>query len=140
MPVTPGRDKAEFWKRLRNDAELLKILHVDDLSTAQADAIFLRRKNPQEELKANSRFVLIFTAPSKEGGNDDNIQNVMEVDVLCAADRSERADAAIDRICKLLNGWKVNGRPVRTDAIAEELAAAPGFYRTGARFNYFSFK
>lgn len=141
MPITPDQDKDAFYKRIRGDPYVLKVLNLPDNNTAIAQHIVKRRENI-DPLNSQSRYVFIFDVPSSSAMFPFE-QSCMEIDVLCPAAYQFKADLVIEQIvalCGPLNecNWEVNGREVTRAVKVGNLAATPGFYRVGVRFYYYS--
>lgn len=138
MPLTLGSDKNSFWRRIRGDPYIQKTIGITGMSDAKAAEIIIRQREPDQELTDDSRFICIFEAPGQPATGPFNLITI-QVDVLMAAGNRTFADSVAEQIIALCGPpWNVNGRPIYEVLPIGNLAAAPGFYRCGTRFSYFS--
>jgi hypothetical protein len=137
------QDKTAFWNRIRGDPWIQKTLGIVGAPDSTAAKYILKRNSIDEQLDSKSLRILIFDPPARElsggGGISTDEECVIQVDVLLGLAHQNIADDIKRRIIALCGQrWNVRGRPIHKVVSAGELTSQSGFYRTGARFFYYS--
>ena len=143
MPLTPNADKDAFWRRIRGDPYTMSRCGLKDKDDAAVSKLMRKQRTVDDaELDGKNRFILIFDTPANEAVGPF-AQTFIQVDVLVPNAYQYWADEILEQIIALCGpndyrSWCVNGRIIDRVVPLGELTSAPGYYRSGARFLYYS--
>ena len=65
MAVTPSQDKKAFWKRIRYDPEILRLMGWENVSPVEFPDLILTKRAIPGILKASDRYICIYNTSGK---------------------------------------------------------------------------
>ncbi|MEE1493103.1 MAG: hypothetical protein UGF45_14155 [Massilioclostridium sp.] len=139
MAVTPSQDKKAFWKRIRYDPEILRLMGWENVSPVEFPDLILTKRAIPGILKASDRYICIYNTSGKRTYDTAFSSPVMQIDVLVPYQDSDRADRVVERLIPLFTkNFKVNNRYVLFDSQLGDTTAPSGFYCHSVRFFYYT--
>lgn len=140
MPVTSSQDKKAFWKLIRYDEKILKLMGWDNLKPVEFPKHILLKREVDGLLTAGKKYISIYDVYSRTTSDSFFLDTIKQIDVFVPSEESDIADLVVSRLIKsVCNGqFKVNNRYPKLDAQVGDTAAPNGFYCHSVRFFYYS--
>lgn len=118
MPVTSSQDKKAFWKLIRYDEKILKLMGWDNLKPVEFPKHILLKKEVDGLLTAGKKYISIYDVYSRTTSDSFFLDTIKQIDVFVPSEESDIADLVVSRLIKsVCNGqFKVNNRYPKLDA------------------------
>lgn len=136
----PAANLHAIWRVLANDAEILRLLELENAPPAEVRKRITQRMD-WYDIPQGHRRLNIFYVPSRRARVDIMSQEMVEINCHTPIDASHDAWEVLGRAVKLLNGRLFNGiHKLHFEGQLGELPTTSGYFCAGARFSWFGVK